>query len=65
LTLEVNDNGRGMPAEVIDRVNRLGGGAVGVGIMGMRARVSSLGGRLEVQSDQSGTIVRALIPVGG
>ncbi len=35
----------------------------GVGITGMRARVAELGGVLEITSDQSGTRVRAVLPL--
>ena len=65
LVLEVKDDGRGMPAEFVDRVHHRLGGAVGVGIMGMQARASRVGGRLEIHSDQHGTTVRALVPVEG
>jgi signal transduction histidine kinase len=35
----------------------------GVGLTGMRARVADLGGVLEITSDQSGTRVRAVLPL--
>jgi signal transduction histidine kinase len=35
----------------------------GVGILGMRERVRQLGGSLELYSDESGTIVRAFVPL--
>ncbi len=37
----------------------------GVGILGMRERVRQLGGRLEIHSDQAGTLIRALVPLPG
>jgi signal transduction histidine kinase/CheY-like chemotaxis protein len=58
--LEVRDQGRGMPA------GRLGSAArskPGVGIQGMRERVRQLGGKLEIQSSSSGTIVLARLPL--
>lgn len=35
----------------------------GVGILGMRERVRQLGGKLEIHSDEAGTLIRALVPV--
>jgi two-component system, NarL family, sensor kinase len=37
--------------------------APGVGILGMRERVRQLGGRLEIHSDEAGTVIRALVPL--
>jgi len=37
--------------------------APGVGILGMRERVKQLGGRLEIYSDENGTLIRALVPL--
>ncbi len=37
--------------------------APGVGILGMRERVRQLGGRLEIFSDEHGTLIRALVPI--
>jgi PAS domain S-box-containing protein len=60
--LEIQDNGQGMP-----RSNN-GGGArtprAGVGIQGMRERVKQLGGRLEIESNGSGTAVNVSLPLG-
>ncbi len=62
LRLEVDDNGCGISADRLQRFNASAGGA-GVGIAGMRERVRELGGRLEIQSNQTGTIVSATLPV--
>jgi signal transduction histidine kinase len=35
----------------------------GVGILGMRERVRQLGGKLEIYSDEAGTLIRALVPL--
>ena len=42
---------------------RRGGGTVGVGIAGMCERLEQLGGRLEVESGDHGTTVRAWLPL--
>jgi signal transduction histidine kinase len=57
LRLEVLDNGKGISSS-----NRVAG-TVGVGISGMRERVSRLGGSFFIESDPSGTSVRAEFPV--
>lgn len=59
IRLEVQDEGRGIPAE--KRLNFLGFGRVGVGLRGMRERVRELDGKLEIRSDR-GTIVIATLP---
>ena len=53
VVLEVEDYGRGMADA----------GVRGVGIAGMRERMQHLGGRFEIESDGSGTIVRAVLPL--
>ena len=62
--LEVMDDGRGIPVELLNHpeaiLERLG-----VGIAGMRERMKQLGGNLEIQSGSRGTLVRAVVPVGG
>jgi signal transduction histidine kinase len=62
LTLEIEDHGRGMPADLIARFPT-GGGAMGVGVPGMRERLQQLGGRLTIRSGDDGTTVRAEIPL--
>lgn len=59
--LEVADQGRGMPAEMVERLNK-GTAMLGVGIAGMRERVRQLGGSLEIRSGTRGTTVRAVLP---
>jgi len=62
--LEVRDDGRGIPAEVLNHPQALLE-RLGVGIAGMRERVKQLGGNLEIQSGSGGTVVKAIVPVGG
>ena len=62
LNLEVTDNGNGIPEERLQQVLESGGSA-GVGIAGMRERVRELGGRLEIQSNGTGTSVSVAMPM--
>jgi two-component system NarL family sensor kinase len=62
LTLEIADRGGGMPSEVIAQLPT-GGGALGVGVAGMRERLQQLGGTLDIESSARGTRVRAQIPL--
>jgi len=61
IRLEVQDEGRGIPAE--KQTNVLGSGRVGVGLRGMRERMRQLGGALEIRSE-GGTTVTAILPIG-
>jgi two-component system, NarL family, sensor histidine kinase FusK len=61
LTLEIRDQGKGMPGEKLTTVTGLG--TAGVGLRGMRERVKAFGGELEIISDGRGTRVRATIPL--
>lgn len=60
--LEVKDYGKGIDPELLHQFNRSGGGS-GIGLAGMRERLRELGGRLEVESDANGTLIRAIIPI--
>jgi signal transduction histidine kinase len=62
--LEIADTGRGIGPEQMLSADGLVLGA-GVGIPGMRERLNQLGGRLDVESSGSGTLVRAVLPVAG
>ena len=59
--IEVRDAGKGIPEE--KRAALASDGQVGVGIRGMRERFHQLGGKLEIESGPSGTVVRASIPI--
>lgn len=61
IRLEVKDDGRGFPPEVLSR--RGGVELLGVGILGMRERVRQLGGRLGIDSKGKGTTVWVEIPL--
>jgi PAS domain S-box-containing protein len=54
--LEVADNGKGIPEEILATLNS-SGGQLGVGIRGMRERVRQLGGWLQIKSRLTGATI--------
>ena len=60
--LEIKDNGRGIPEEVLRHFRATGAGT-GVGIAGIRERVRELGGKLTLESNSNGTLVRVAVPL--
>lgn len=60
VTLEIEDDGRGMSAAKLSELE--GAAALGVGIAGMRERVRQLGGAFTIQSSAQGTKVTATVP---
>lgn len=61
LTLEIQDNGGGIPKERLYRL-RQASGASGVGTAGMRERVRQMAGHFDIMSDSTGTTVCVRIP---
>lgn len=59
--IQVEDKGKGIPSEKLDRMTSAG--TPGVGITGMKERVRQLGGTLEISSDHSGTKIVARLPI--
>jgi len=59
--LEVADNGKGIPDDVLAALNS-SGGQLGVGIRGMRERIRQLGGWLQVKSRPDGTTIISSLP---
>jgi PAS domain S-box-containing protein len=59
--VEVRDSGKGIPLDKQREFTELGRG--GVGLNGMRERLRQLGGTLEIQSKETGTVVTATLPV--
>jgi signal transduction histidine kinase len=60
--LEITDSGKGIdPARLQNRGNGVRG--LGVGIAGMCERVRQLGGTLEIEPANPGTLVRASLPI--
>lgn len=60
--LEVIDHGKGMSSESIKQFKQ-NGESGGVGLSSMRERVSEVGGKFDIQSDEDGTVIRASIPL--
>ena len=61
LALEVQDTGKGIPAETLSKISSVG--LQGIGLRGMRERVTALGGAFEILSEGKGTTVKAAIPL--
>ena len=61
LFVKVQDSGKGIPLEKQHELIEAGRG--GVGFAGMRERLRRLGGTLEIQSNESGTTVGAILKV--
>src|ERR1700688_2333934 len=59
--IEVQDTGKGIPLE--KQLELSSSGRTGVGFRGMRERLRQLGGRLEIRSGNSGTVVTANLPL--
>ncbi len=62
IVVEVEDNGSGINPELLDPAN-LASPSLGVGLLGMRERLSQLNGRLIIESASTGTMVRAIVTV--
>jgi PAS domain S-box-containing protein len=60
--LQIEDEGKGMPSDLLEQSGQDWMGALGVGLRGMNERLLQLGGRLEIVSKESGTIVSAIVP---
>jgi len=60
-SVEVQDHGKGISPEKLAKIHLQAGG---VGIRGMRERVRQLDGEMTVESDESGTKIRVLLPIG-
>jgi signal transduction histidine kinase len=60
--LSVADDGKGIPEEILTRFRE--GAALGIGLAGMRERLAEFGGRINVESSGTGSVVEAVIPTG-
>lgn len=61
VVLEVRDFGKGIPEDLLS-LNKAGS-KIGVGLAGMHERLIELDGKLEMESDGSGTSLRATVPL--
>jgi signal transduction histidine kinase len=61
--LEIEDMGKGFDQTVLEQGGKDWMGALGVGVRGMNERMNQLKGKLEIISQESGTLVRATIPL--
>lgn len=59
--VEIADRGKGIPASKHREFST--GGAMGVGLRGMRERVAQLGGQMALESSPAGTTVSATLPI--
>jgi signal transduction histidine kinase len=59
--LKVKDFGKEVPKDVLNRCREKG--TTGVGLAGIRERLTELGGFLEIESSPQGTVLKATIPV--
>ena len=60
--LEVKDDGKGIPATILQESGESWQRAVGVGLRGMKERLAQLGGKLEIRSNSHGTTLTAMVP---
>jgi signal transduction histidine kinase len=63
VTMHVRDRGKGMPGQILEQGSQDWMGSLGVGLRGMSERLRQLGGTLHVLSNDSGTEVRATVPL--
>jgi len=63
VTLQITDQGKGIQLEDSDRPGQDGLGATGVGLRGMKERISQLGGTLKVSSSRRGTAITVTVPL--
>ncbi|HXN63890.1 MAG TPA: sensor histidine kinase [Candidatus Acidoferrales bacterium] len=63
MALEIKDTGRGIPVEMLSKISSIG--LPGVGLRGMRERITALGGGFEISSEGpgKGTTVKVAIPL--
>ena len=62
IVLEIRDDGCGISAERLEQFRQTSA-ETGVGLAGMRERMSELSGELQIESDGRGTTMRATVPL--
>jgi signal transduction histidine kinase len=63
VVLDIQDQGRGLRDHLTQQNGKLASEALGVGIQGMRERVSQLGGVFDVEFTDTGTTMRGGVPL--
>ena len=63
--LEIRDAGKGIPSTILQESGEAWQRFIGVGLRGMKERLSQLGGRLEISSTERGATVIASLPESG
>jgi PAS domain S-box-containing protein len=61
--LQIQDQGKGIPAGTLEEPGQDRTGSLGVGLRSMSERMQQLGGKLEIFSNEDGTTVSATVPV--
>lgn len=62
VVLVVQDHGKGIPQDTLDRFKKSGVN-VGVGLAGMRERIKELGGTFHLESGPKGTLLKVIVPI--
>lgn len=60
VVVEVKDTGKGIP---VDKLLEMSWNRTGLGFRGMRERLRQFAGELDIQSDNGGTSVKAIVPL--
>jgi PAS domain S-box-containing protein len=60
--MEIRDEGKGIPANLLEQSGEDWMGSLGVGLRGMNERMRQLGGKLDVTTTEKGTKVTASVP---
>jgi PAS domain S-box-containing protein len=63
VTVQIRDRGKGMPTPIMEQGSQDWMGSLGVGLRGMSERLRQLGGTLQILSSETGTEVRATVPL--
>jgi PAS domain S-box-containing protein len=63
LTLEIEDQGKGIDEGSLEVGGEDWMGALGVGVRGMNERMQQLGGKFEIIRKETGTLVKATLPI--
>jgi signal transduction histidine kinase len=61
LILEIIDRGHGFAPEALKRNDSMR--KSGVGLLGIKERLELIGGRLEIETGNQGTVVRGVVPI--